>query len=75
MEKPKLILFYELCRLCLEKPGMKNMFEAAELVEDIFLCTGVRVRSYLEFIILYTSGNVNQFSHVLYNSIRRLGMA
>uniref|UniRef100_A0A2A4K880 Uncharacterized protein n=1 Tax=Heliothis virescens TaxID=7102 RepID=A0A2A4K880_HELVI len=43
MEQRKVILFYDLCRLCLENAGVDDMFTKADLVEDIFLCTGVNV--------------------------------
>lgn len=44
LDKLKSILFYDLCRLCLENAGAEDMFTKAELVRDIFLCTGVIVR-------------------------------
>ncbi|XP_049699229.2 myoneurin isoform X3 [Helicoverpa armigera] len=45
MEQRKVILFYDLCRLCLENAGVDDMFTKADLVEDILLCTGVNVTS------------------------------
>ena len=43
-DKPA-VLFYDLCRLCLENAGADDMFTKTELVRDIFLCTGVIVRT------------------------------
>ncbi|KAJ8711394.1 hypothetical protein PYW07_008636 [Mythimna separata] len=41
----KTILFYDLCRLCLENAGVDDMFTKPELIQDVLLCTGVNVAS------------------------------
>ncbi|KAJ8713057.1 hypothetical protein PYW08_008361 [Mythimna loreyi] len=41
----KTVLFYDLCRLCLENPGADDIFIKPDLVQDVFLCTGVKVAS------------------------------
>lgn len=44
-EKQRAILFYDLCRLCLENAGVNDTITTTNLVRDIFLCTGVHVDS------------------------------
>ncbi|XP_013198534.2 zinc finger protein 2-like [Amyelois transitella] len=40
----QVILFYEKCRLCLDKPGVQNIFQSEGLAQDILLCTGVNLK-------------------------------
>lgn len=43
MDEQKSLVSSELCRLCLKEGGAINLFEKRDLVEDIYLCTGVKV--------------------------------
>lgn len=43
MEQPKTILFYEKCRLCLDRPGSATICEVPELPQDIYASTSVLV--------------------------------
>ncbi|CAH0595434.1 unnamed protein product [Chrysodeixis includens] len=43
-EPHKALNFFELCRLCLHNHGLTDIFELENLVEDIKLCTGVKIR-------------------------------
>lgn len=43
MEEDKVPLQSRLCRLCLEYPGVVDIFDKTELVQDIYLCTGVKI--------------------------------
>lgn len=43
MDQQKSLVSSELCRLCLKEGGAINLFEKRDLVEDIYLCTGVKV--------------------------------
>ncbi|XP_059054181.1 zinc finger protein 585B-like [Achroia grisella] len=43
MEKQSVILFYEKCRLCLEKHGKFNIFDIEDLCVNILIHTGVEV--------------------------------
>ncbi|XP_023938093.2 zinc finger protein 624 isoform X2 [Bicyclus anynana] len=42
-QKKTSIMFYEICRLCLEERGHCDIFERDGLPEDIHSCTGVKV--------------------------------
>lgn len=70
MDKPpKSVLFYDLCRLCLENPGAVDIFTKTDLVHDVFLCTGVNVRIQIYlFSSLYEFYNRNFIEIVIYNS-------
>ncbi|CAB3246459.1 unnamed protein product [Arctia plantaginis] len=43
MDQRKELVSSELCRLCLKEAGEKKLFEKRDLVEDIYLCTGVKI--------------------------------
>lgn len=38
-----MILLYDICRLCLDEPGMDNIFKPVDMSQDIFTFTGVKV--------------------------------
>lgn len=36
----------DLCRLCLNKKGVNDILKDSDLVQDIYLCTGVMVGNF-----------------------------
>lgn len=51
MEQTRTVLFFEKCRLCLDRPGSSNICEVQDLQQDIFTCTSVKVNTKLHPII------------------------
>lgn len=42
-QQHKNILFFEICRLCLEEHGHCDIFDKNDLQENIFRCIGLKV--------------------------------
>lgn len=44
MDEDNIGTYSDLCRLCLKEPGVEDLFETTDLLQDVYLCTGVKVK-------------------------------
>lgn len=67
------IMFYELCRLCLDERGHCNIFEGDGLSENIYRCIGVKVSFvyYLNLLNFTVAEEVYLWPWPLYNTSNR----
>lgn len=50
-------LLYDLCRLCLDEPGVINIFKPVDWSQDILNYTGLEVGPYIKLLIWFFQGH------------------